>query len=104
MESSRDVELVNLKFENKLLKSRMIAERKIIESQLPAGFVSVDDLLGRSPEDMDRLLESKSMMVQNIVNLVESQAPVTPPAQQVREADYKPGVGRRILESSVLSY
>lgn len=105
MESDRDIDVVNLKFENKLLKSRMVAEQKILESGLPAGFIAVDDLLGRSPEDMDRVIESRSLMVQNIVNLVESQAPANPPANQVRETpDYAPGVGRRILESSVLPY
>jgi len=105
MESDRDIDVVNLKFENKLLKSRMVAEQKILESGLPAGFIAVDDLLGRSPEDMDRVIESRALMVENIVNLVESQAPANPPANQVRETpDYAPGVGRRILESSVLPY
>jgi hypothetical protein len=54
---------------------------------------------------MDRVIESRALMVENIVNLVESQAPANPPANQVRETpDYAPGVGRRILESSVLPY
>lgn len=101
-ESDRDVDVVNLKFENKLLKSRMIAERKIMESELPAGFITVDELLGKKPEDMDRIIESKILMIQNIQNLVESSVPATPAAQTVRESDAKPGIGRKILSESIM--
>ena len=101
-ESNRDVDVVNLKFENKLLKSRLIAERKILESGLPAGFISVDELLGKSADDMDRLIESKTLMVQNIQNLVESSIPATPAAATVRGGDNKPNIGRKILSESIM--
>ena len=102
MESDRDPEIVKLKFENKLLMSRAVAERKILESQLPEGFIIIDELLGKPPEDMDRIIESKHAMWGNMCSLVESSRPATVQASQVRESDNKPNLGRRWLDASVL--
>lgn len=101
-ESDRDLDIVNLKFQNKLLESRLIAERKIIESGLPGGFITVQELLGQSPEDMDRIIESKCLMVENIANLVEAQRPTVVQATESRRA--VANVGRKILSESVRPY
>ena len=101
-ESAADPKIVSLEFENRILKSRAIAESKIIESGLPAGFITVDELLGQPVDAMNRIIESKQLMVENIQGLVESSAPANPPAQTVRESDSKPNLGRRWLDNAVL--
>ena len=101
-ESNRDVDIVKLKMENKLLKSRVIAERKIQESQLPAGFISVDELLGKQPEDMDRLIESRVLMFNNIVTLTESNRPVTMAAEETRKTPAN--MGHKLLSGAIMPY
>ena len=71
MESRRDADIVNLKMENGLLKSRMVAEHKIRESKLPEGYILIDDLLGKPVEDMDRIIESRKAMLRSTLQIVD---------------------------------
>lgn len=105
-ESDRDPELVALKFENKLIKSRIIAERKILESGLPEGFIDIEDLLGKPAEDMNRIIRNRQRMVQGMINMVESARPVVTNAASLRESDAATthGVGRRILRNAVSNF
>ena len=103
-ESDRDVDIVNLKFENKIMKSRLIAEKKILESGLPEGFICVEDLLGKPPADMDRVIIQRTKMLESMVNLVESARPVVHSASNLRESGEasERGIGKKILRASVM--
>ena len=71
-ESDRDHDIVSLKMENKLLKSRLIAEAKIQESGLPAGYVTMAELVGKSPEVMDAVINSKINQLETTARMIES--------------------------------
>lgn len=103
-ESERDAEIVALKFKTKLMESRLIGEKKIIESGLPEGFIDIEDLLGKPASDMDRVIRQRRRMMESMVNLVESARPVVKSAASLRESEDTQvrGVGRRILRNAVM--
>jgi len=100
MESDRDLDLVAVKMENKLLKSRIIAESKLAESGL-AGIVPLRMLVGKSPDEMDVLLESQANMLNAVSNMVQG-ASAAHADVSLRESSTTQFVGSRILRNSLL--
>ena len=102
MESDRDPDIVALKMENKLLKSRMIAEHKLAESGLPEGIIPIAELVGRSPADMDTLIQSRVRMLETVSGMVRGASAAVVDAG-LRESDSGDAyAGRRILRNSLL--
>lgn len=101
MESDRDPDLVALKMENKLLKSRMIAEHKLAESGLPDGIIPIGELVGKAPSDMDLLIESRIRMLETVSGMVQGASAAITDAS-LRESDGDAYAGRRILRNSLL--
>lgn len=101
MESDRDMDIVALKMENKLLKSRMIAESKLQESGLPEGFVPIAELVGKSPATMDAIIDGRARMFSTFSNMVESSTAAVVDTTVLRESA-DGFVGVRILRNSLL--
>jgi hypothetical protein len=102
MESERDYDLVALKMENKLLKSRMIAEHKLAESGLPEGIIPMAELVGRAPAEMDTLIQSRVRMLETVSGMVRGASAAVVDAG-LRESDTGDAyAGRRILRNSLL--
>lgn len=105
MESARDVDIVNLKMENKLLKSKDIAVAKIMESGME-GIVMVPELLGKSPEEMDVVIQARQNLFNQVVNVVENRAIASIPANLRENASINrsAGVGQRIFARALRNY
>lgn len=100
MESERDHDIVSLKLENKLLKSRAIAETKLAESGM-TGIVPLRQLVGKAPEEMDAILESAANMLGVVSDLVESNIVAANPPS-LRESAPDAMVGKRLLRNSLI--
>jgi hypothetical protein len=101
MESMRDPDIAALKMENKLLKSRMIAENKLAESALPEGMIPIAELVGKSPEEMDIIIEGRRRLFETVTGMVQGAQAALVEASTGREAG-DTAVGLRILRSSLL--
>ena len=101
MESDRDPDIAALKFENKLLKSRMIAEQKLAESGLPAGIIPMAELVGKSPEEMDIIIDGRFRMMEAISGMVQGSQAALVEASAGRTDGNDAQVGLRILRSSL---
>lgn len=105
MESDRDIDIVNLKMENKLLKSKDIAVAKIRESGMD-GIVMVPELLGKSPEEMDVVIQARQNLFNQVVKVVESRAVAAAPANLRESANTSrsAGVGQRLFARALRNY
>lgn len=101
MESERDPDIAALKMENKLLKSRMIAEAKLTESGM-ASLIPIAELVGKSPAEMDVIIDSRARLVEAVSGMVKGSSAALIEAATVREQPGETGVGLRILRNSLL--
>lgn len=101
MESERDPDIAALKMENKLLKSRMIAEAKLQESGM-GSLIPIAELVGKSPAEMDTIIDGRARLVEAVSGMVKGSSAALIEATTVREQTGEPGVGLRILRNSLL--
>lgn len=99
MESDRDPDIVKLKMENKLLKSRIIAEEKLAESGL-GDLIPLAELVGKSPAEMDVIIDGRARLVEAVGGMVKGSSAALIEATTVRESG-DTGVGLRILRNSL---
>lgn len=100
-ESDRDYDIVKVKLENKLLKSRIIAEHKLSESKLPPKVIRIKELVGKSPEEMDNIIESRAAMLETVAEMTQG-AVAAMGETSLRENGDDMTVGRRILRNSCM--
>ena len=62
------VQLSEALLENRVLKSRALAERKLRESNIPADFLTSDDLVGRSEKEMTSTIERTKKLMRGEVH------------------------------------
>lgn len=101
MESARDYDVAALKMENKLLKSRMIAETKLAESGLPDGIIPIAELVGKAPDEMDVIIDGRRRMFEAVTGMVQGAQAALVEASTSRDSGAT-GIGLRILRNSLL--
>lgn len=101
MESDRDYDVATLKMENKLLKSRMIADSKLQESGLPTGLIPLTELVGKSPTEMDAIIDGRCRMFEAFSGMVKGATASLVEASAVRDVR-DTAIGLRLLRSSLL--
>lgn len=93
-------ERLKTRMERVLLESRILAERKLIEAHVPSELLTPDELVGKSPADMDKMI-NKALRHARFFESVVREAMTLNGGEFTRGQDTaQPGVGKRLLAAA----